>query len=254
MAAPLNDTAAPPACPGDMQHVRTEFCPDMSRECIRNEYDKANRIDICHAFRQGKGDCRAPRQLLDYCIDRYEFPNRASEKPRVMASFFAAERSCGELGKRLCTESEWVAACEGPDETPFPYGRVRDPSKCNLDNPWVAPQLDRLASRDEAVRHAEVLRLDRASPSGARGECTSGFGVFDLTGNVDEWARADLSKRSRPSRTAVLKGGAWGHVRNACRPATTSHAPTFEYYFIGFRCCADANLAAPQGRSSRGGT
>jgi len=39
---------------------------------------------------------------------------------------------------------------------------------------------------------------------------------------------------------AGLKGGAWGHVRNACRPVTTSHAAEFKYYFVGFRCCADA--------------
>jgi len=37
-----------------------------------------------------------------------------------------------------------------------------------------------------------------------------------------------------------LKGGAWGHVRNACRPVTTSHPPDFTYYFIAFRCCKDA--------------
>jgi hypothetical protein len=41
-----------------------------------------------------------------------------------------------------------------------------------------------------------------------------------------------------------LKGGAWGHVRNACRPVTTSHPPDFKYYFISFRCCADASGAA----------
>ena len=42
------------------------------------------------------------------------------------------------------------------------------------------------------------------------------------------------------SEWAGLKGGAWGHVRNACRPMTTSHPPEFTYYFISFRCCADA--------------
>jgi hypothetical protein len=39
---------------------------------------------------------------------------------------------------------------------------------------------------------------------------------------------------------AALKGGAWGHVRNACRPLTTSHSPGWTYYFVAFRCCADA--------------
>jgi hypothetical protein len=38
-------------------------------------------------------------------------------------------------------------------------------------------------------------------------------------------------------------------VRNACRPYTTSHPPEFTYYFISFRCCADA---APEGGAAAG--
>ena len=83
------------------------------------------------------------------------------------------------------------------------------------------------------------VRIHRSVPSGARPECKSGFGVFDLTGNVDEWVRADQERPRQRARFAGMKGGAWGHVRNACRPVTTSHPPDFKYYFIGFRCCAD---------------
>jgi len=52
-----------------------------------------------------------------------------------------------------------------------------------------------------------------------------------------------MADRARPrerANFAALKGGAWGHVRNACRPVTTSHVPEFRYYFIGFRCYSDA--------------
>ena len=66
----------------------------------------------------------------------------------------------------------------------------------------------------------------------------SGFGVYDLTGNFDEWVNSESEKGK--SRWAGLKGGGWGHVRNACRPMTTSHPPEFAYYFISFRCCADS--------------
>lgn len=225
-------------CPDGMQHVKTDFCPDMKRECLREEHDPSNRITICHRFREAKGTCLAPRVPLDYCIDEYEFPNRPGEKPPVMVSFYDAEARCAEVGKRVCRESEWVAACEGPDETPFPTGFRREPETCNFDNKWVSPILDRVYSSDPDVQAAELSRLDRSVPSGARPGCKSGFGVFDLTGNVDEWVRADQA-RARRSRFAALKGGAWGHVRNACRPVTTSHPPDFKYYFIGFRCCRD---------------
>jgi formylglycine-generating enzyme required for sulfatase activity len=238
-ADPLPAPEAKAPCPGGMQHVKASYCPDMKRECVDEEYDEPNRISICHAFREGSNDCREPRVALDYCIDQFEFPNRQGEKPPVMVSFHDAERACAGVGKRVCKESEWVAACEGPDETPFPYGWRRSPGKCNFDNKWVAPSLARVYSKDPDIQQAELLRLDRSLPSGSRPECKSGFGVFDLTGNVDEWVRADVTRENRRSRFAGLKGGAWGHVRNACRPVTTSHAPDFKYYFISFRCCAD---------------
>ena len=79
--------------------------------------------------------------------------------------------------------------------------------------------------------------------------CRSGFGVYDMTGNFDEWVVSDQPPREK-SKWAGLKGGAWGHVRSQCRPMTTSHEPEFTYYFVGFRCCADAAGAPPWTPSS----
>ena len=62
--------------------------------------------------------------------------------------------------------------------------------------------------------------------------------MHDLTGNFDEWVNSEENKGK--AQWAGLKGGAWGHVRNACRPMTTSHPPEFTYYFVSFRCCKDA--------------
>ena len=146
---------------------------------------------------------------------------------------------CAALGKRLCYESEWVAACEGPDETPFPYGWERSSEKCNIDNPWISPSLEKIYSADERISRPELERLDQSVPSGAKSGCVSGYGVHDLTGNFDEWALADRDRPEERAVFAALKGGAWGHVRNACRPVTTSHDPTFRYYFVSFRCCRD---------------
>jgi hypothetical protein len=70
----------------------------------------------------------------------------------------------------------------------------------------------------------------------------SGFGVHDLTGNLDEWVLSEW-RRGR-SRWAALKGGGWGHVRNACRPVTVSHTPEWSYYFVSFRCCKDPRAEA----------
>jgi hypothetical protein len=65
-----------------------------------------------------------------------------------------------------------------------------------------------------------------------------------MTGNVDEWVVSDERPQEK-SKWAGLKGGAWGHVRSQCRPMTYSHEPEFYYYFVGFRCCKDADGAPP---------
>ncbi|MEO8904039.1 MAG: SUMF1/EgtB/PvdO family nonheme iron enzyme [Polyangiaceae bacterium] len=235
--------AAPPeeaaVCPAGMKHVQFNYCPEQKRRCLDKEYDKPNHITICNRFAQEKPECDAPRVALDFCIDEFEYPNHAGAKPPVMLNFFEASGLCAAEQKRLCYESEWVTACEGPDEKPFPYGYVRSSELCNFDNRWVNPHLDRVYAKDPDVQRAELARLDRSLPSGQKASCVSDYGVHDLTGNVDEWALADHDRPREHAKFAALKGGAWGHVRNACRPVTTSHVPEFRYYFIGFRCCAD---------------
>ena len=94
------------------------------------------------------------------------------------------------------------------------------------------------------MQRAELERLDRSVPSGQMPGCVSDDGVHDLTGNVDEWTLADHDRPREKAKFSALKGGAWGHVRNACRPMTTSHPPEFRYYFIGLRCCANGPAAA----------
>ena len=122
---------------------------------------------------------------------------------------------------------------------PFPYGYQRSAEKCNIDNAWIDPSLKKIYSKDPAISAPELLRIDRSVPSGSKPGCVSDYGVFDLTGNVDEWVIADHDRPKEKAKFVALKGGAWGHVRNACRPVTTSHEPEFRYYFVSFRCCKD---------------
>ncbi len=171
---------------------------------------------------------------MAFCIDRYEWPNRAGAMPMVMVNWVQAAAHCQSVGRRLCTEDEWTFACEGEDMLPYPHGYDRDESACNID--LLARRYDRVAlHRGGAVAAAEVLRVWMGTPSGSRPQCVSPFGVFDLTGNVDEWT---VSMTGVPYRSA-LKGGWWSRVRTRCRPVTRAHYEHFSYYQIGFRCCAD---------------
>ncbi len=232
-------------CPSDMAHVVKDFCPKVERVCQKKELNRPNHITLCHKFREGSTKCLVPRQKLDFCIDKYEYPNRAGAHPPWMVSWYDAEATCRHLGKRTCWDWEWVAACEGPNETPFPYGWERDNAKCNIDNHWIEPRLKEAYSDDHKTSLAELSRLDQSVPSGAMPECVSGYGVHDMTGNMDEWVTREKRNDKELSEWAGLKGGAWGHVRSACRPMTTSHPPDFKYYFISFRCCRD-----PEGASA----
>ena len=226
-------------CPADSIHVQKQFCPDLRLRCIKSEYERSNHLTICHKFDPSATTCNGDRISLDFCIDRYEYPNQPEGHPPVMVDFHDAARLCGEAGKRLCTEREWTAACEGPEDKPFPYGYSRSSEACNIDNTWIDPSLSKIYSSNPAVRDRELRRLDQSVPSGKKEGCVSDYGVYDLTGNFDEWVQADPVRSHKPSKQSALKGGAWGHVRNACRPVTTSHEPEFRYYFVSFRCCSD---------------
>lgn len=242
--------AAPPAppadegpCPADMVFVDGEYCEEVERRCLKEEENKPNHLTLCHRFAH-ETKCRGKPEKRSFCIDKYEYPNREGAHPPWQVSWYDGEATCRSLGKRLCYETEWITACEGPDHLPFPYGWDRDQTACNIDNTWINPQLDLAYSKDPAKSEPELARLDQSVASGAMSRCKSGYGVHDMTGNFDEWVTRDRPSTAKDkSKWAALKGGAWGHVRNACRPVTTSHAPEFTYYFVSFRCCAD-----PKGR------
>jgi hypothetical protein len=231
-------------CPDDMIAVDTMYCPDVERTCIDAEHDDINNLDICHAFAHHQR-CRLRPRRIRFCIDRYEHPNRKGAHPTWMLDWYQAQATCESAGKRLCYASEWTAACEGPQHTPFPYGWERDHKKCNVDNFFIEPKRFvpkgpfLFYSRNPDVALPELARLDESVPSGSIESCTSGYGVADMTGNVDEWVVSDVAPREK-SLWSGLKGGAWGHVRSQCRPMTYSHDPSFSYYFVGFRCCQDA--------------
>jgi hypothetical protein len=229
-----------------MVFVDAVHCPDtpsfrVGLQCLEQSRNGTNHLTLCHRFAPGQS-CRVAPRRQRFCIDRFEYPSRPGAHPPAMVSAYDAAQLCAEQGKRMCFQSEWTAACEGPDKLPFPYGHERSSQHCNIDNPYVHPNLERLHSSHADLREPELLRLDQSVRSGAMEGCRSGFGVHDLTGNFDEWVLTEWPRGK--GRWAGLKGGAWGHVRNACRPMTTSHVAHWSYYFVSFRCCKGPDEAA----------
>ncbi|MBX3188447.1 MAG: SUMF1/EgtB/PvdO family nonheme iron enzyme [Labilithrix sp.] len=220
---------------GEIERIQDGACTDW----ISREFPAR-----CRTFDKEKiaaDVAKLPTRPLDFCMDRFEYPNVLGQNPMIVVTFNEAQNLCKKSKKRLCTETEWTFACEGEEVRPYPYGWTRDTTACVVDRSWRPFKEGALAPRDGQKARAELDRLWQAEPSGTRGACKSPFGVYDMTGNVDEWTRS-----VRPTGyTSILKGGYWGPVRARCRPATRAHNEDFVAYQQGFRCCGDANASVP---------
>ena len=253
-AGPAIEAPAPPAppaplaCPADMKLVEGDYCTEVEHKCLKSWYDKSNKKTICEEFEPGSARCVGERVHRHYCIDTYEWPNQKGERPEVMNRFHQAEVKCAAAGKRMCTESEWTLACEGPEMKPFPYGYTRDATKCNGDHPWDDPNMKKVAKRDPD----ELARLWKGVRSGSQPSCISDYGVADLPGNTDEVVASEQLKGSRAKFDSVHTGGPWYKgVRNQCRPKIYTHNEDFYYYFLSFRCCGEPDDKPTDPRTPR---
>jgi formylglycine-generating enzyme len=232
-----------------MKLVDGEYCTDVDHKCLREWFDKSNKKVICEEF-EPTAKCVGQKVKRRYCIDEYSWPNVKGERPEVMNNFYQAQVKCAAVGKRMCTESEWTLACEGPEMKPFPYGFKRDATKCNGDHMWDEPDMKKVAKRDPK----ELARLWKGVRNGAQPECVSDYGIADLPGNTDDVVASESFKQGdfRGKFDSVHSGGPWYKgVRNQCRPKIYTHDEGFYYYFLSFRCCAEPDGKETDPRTPR---
>jgi iron(II)-dependent oxidoreductase len=141
--------------------------------------------------------------------------------PVVHVSWHEAAKFARWAGKRLPTEVEWEAACQGAD-----------PDRANLDQ----------------------LAFGTA-PAGAYADRPSDCGAVQMLGDVWEWTGSDFvaypgfeafpyseySEVFFGGGHKVLRGGAWATRRNVIRPTFRNwDLPQRRQLFAGFRCARDA--------------
>ncbi|MSP24640.1 MAG: hypothetical protein EXR75_05645 [Myxococcales bacterium] len=237
----LLEREANPQAEGRIDFLQQKTCTDW----IQREYpERCAKFDRDRWLKKSE---TFARKEMHYCVDRFEYPNVIGQYPIIFVSWYEAKELCQEQGKRLCTEDEWTFACEGEEGRPYPYGDgyTRSAETCVTDQLWTAYREGAMQQRDGAEAGIEMDRLWRGKPSGGQRECRSPAGVYDLTGNVDEWTTS-VREGERPS---IMKGGYWGPVRTRCRPSTRSHDQNHMFYQQGFRCCSAAESVVPEGRN-----
>ncbi len=158
-----------------------------------------------------KGKC--PEDMVyipegNFCIDRYEYPNKRGVLPRNKVSILEARQLCHQYGKRLPTISEWRQACMGPHGYKYPYGNKRRKKFCNVGR-------------------------RKLMPSGSFPRCKSAYGVYDMSGNVFELVEG---------YPKALGGGHINPLHRCSCNAETGRSVTNSWTNrdVGFRCAKDA--------------
>lgn len=194
--------------------------PDVGFRCCRGTAGAAPAPPPAPAL-----DCPDDMVAQDgYCIDQHEHPNRFFHPVAGSLDFAAAQAACEGAGKHVCTEPEWLGACQGGTGRRWPYGDVYQRGACQ-------------DSSDSGLDQG-----GGAAKAGARTGCQTPDGVRDLSGNLWEWvARAGPGGQPR----GVIRGGGWnisaglGQCRAVFEPNAGYRSPE-----VGTRCCASPAEAA----------
>ncbi len=157
--------------------------------------------------------------------------------PQAYISGTQAKAACEAAGKRLCTDTEWLRACQGPAKYTYPYGNQLQLGVCN-DHRNVHPAIELYATAASWIWSAlDNPCLDQLPESlaatGSHPGCVTAEGAEDMMGNLHEWT-AD------PAGT--FRGGYYVDTKlngPGCLYVTTAHDMGHWDYSTGFRCCAD---------------
>lgn len=184
---------------------------------------------------------RFPLPQLPSWQHNQSFEARAVSKPGAVPqgylTYYLAKKACKNAGKRLCTEDEWVQACQGRQQRKFPYGSKFKLRSCNVYR-YFHPA--RVLHGDASSGHRDPrlnLLFERGKDpglrlTGATASCVSHWDegdIYDMVGNLDEWV-ADPKGR--------FLGGFYARsTKEGCEASVSTHSAAYFDYSLGTRCC-----------------
>jgi formylglycine-generating enzyme required for sulfatase activity len=256
--APL--VATPGLCPGDSN---IQCCTDPETACDPDVMPAPN-----EGLAEEAWDDACPAGMVSvagFCIDRYEaslveldgsgglvgawspFHNPGNTRVRAVSlrgaipqgyiSGDQAADACGEAGKRLCEDAEWLRACQGSSGTTYPYGNALQAGVCN-DARERHPAIEYFGTNADWIwselGNACIGQIPASvDVTGQNEACVSEDDVLDMMGNLHEWTAAS---------SGTFRGGFYADTSingPGCLYATTAHNTAHWDYSTGFRCCAD---------------
>jgi hypothetical protein len=257
-------------CVGSMKQPGVETCNGLDDDCdgvVDNINSMSTTNDsliyisstnvTMYAYEASRYDATSTSAGFDSTRRGCSLPGKL---PWTNVTMAEAEKACQLLngptapysstGWRLCTASDWQAACEGSAKTIFPYGANYVKADCNGND------YERAIA---TVPPDAGVPAPAPIPTGQAGSCVSvisttpSLKLFDMSGNVKEWTLTDLTSKnplsnpscSTPPCLFELRGGAYDI--NSFTVGTTTSAP-------GLQC--DASIPAPYSttKNTDGGT
>lgn len=215
--------------------------------------------------------------LKNYCIEERE--HRSNGVVQHAVAWKQAVEICAADGGFLCSDSQWVRACEtNPSGSLAPYGSVEtgffDGSFDYKDSTLWLNKVCQLGTGDSSSLYA----------ASSDPRCVSGWGVFDMPGGVAEWTRdvyhtnpgstgkqdshlawIDTSDLTGKTDVGTIRGGSWLLLDQTDRtlPSATCRERNYPAYAnlydslasgkrrranpegksigVGFRCCRAPN-------------
>ena len=230
------------------------FCLDITEVTVR-AYEACVKDATCERtpddvnFRGLSSDVSKKKRFVGLCNARK--PDRL-DHPINCVSYDMAEAYCKSKNARLPTETEWEYAARGPVQHDYPWGdEPPDEKRLNAAGDEYR-KWDLAAGGEGKTMFSGDDGWAGTAPVGQFPAGKSGYGVYDLAGNVWEWTAdfygphtaGEIKDPKGPASGSerVIRGGAfngWDPVwanpawRYRYEPGTYSHA-------LGFRCAADA--------------